>query len=73
MRDILEDLDAGRFLSDPDPVRRARQAMRTPLPKRFYEAAEAKADGDAWKVMLDGRPVRTPAGKQVVLPAQALA
>ena len=22
--DILEDLDAGRFLSDPDPVRRAR-------------------------------------------------
>ena len=38
MRDILNDLEAGKQLSDPDPVRRAQIQMKTPLPKRFYKA-----------------------------------
>ncbi|RVC58532.1 ATPase, partial [Mesorhizobium sp. M2A.F.Ca.ET.046.02.1.1] len=29
MRDILEDLEAGKLLSDPDPVRRAQIQMKT--------------------------------------------
>ncbi|TIM20953.1 MAG: ATPase, partial [Mesorhizobium sp.] len=37
MRDILNDLEAGKYLSDPDPVRRAQIQMKTPLPKRFYK------------------------------------
>ena len=37
MRDILNDLEAGKQLSDPDPVRRAQIQMKTPLPKRFYK------------------------------------
>lgn len=73
MRDILNDLDAGRFPSDPDPMRRARQAMRTPLPKRFYKAALAEWKEEAWRVLLDGRPVRTPAGAALRLPTGALA
>ena len=28
MRDILNDLEAGTFLSDPDPVKRAQLQMR---------------------------------------------
>jgi chaperone required for assembly of F1-ATPase len=39
MRDILNDLEAGKFLSDPDPVRRAQIQMKTHLPKRFYKVA----------------------------------
>ncbi|TIT50673.1 MAG: ATPase, partial [Mesorhizobium sp.] len=37
MRDILNDLEAGKQLSDPDPVRRAQIQMKTHLPKRFYK------------------------------------
>ena len=36
MRDILNDLEAGKYLSDPDPVRRDQIQMKTPQPKRFY-------------------------------------
>lgn len=73
MRDLLNDLDAGRFLSDADPMRRAQAGMKTPLPSRFYrEALAGEADG-AWRVLLDGRPVRTPAGTVLDLPTQALA
>src|SRR5690606_24339312 len=60
MRDLLNDLEAGRHLSDPDPVERARQAMKTPQPKRFYrEAGVAEGEG-GFEVRLDGRPARTP-------------
>ena len=37
MRDILNDLEAGKQLSDPDPVRRAQIQMKAPVAKRFYE------------------------------------
>jgi len=68
MRDILNDLEAGKLLSDPDPVRRAQIQMRTPLPKRFYKAVSVEADGDAFGVRLDGKPVRTPGKALLALP-----
>ncbi len=41
--------------------------------KRFWkEATTAPADG-GWQVLLDGRPVRTPAKAPLILPTQALA
>lgn len=44
-----------------------------PLPKRFYEeAATGEADG-AFRVLLDGRPIRTPGKNLVALPTRALA
>ncbi|WP_028035669.1 ATP12 family chaperone protein [Chelativorans sp. J32] len=73
MRDILKDLDDGRQFSDPDPIRRAQNQMRRELPKRFYERVEVSGDGDSWKVLLDGRPVRTPLGSELVLPNEAAA
>ncbi|WP_309086529.1 ATP12 family protein [Chelativorans sp.] len=73
MRDILNDLDQGRQYADQDPMRRAQQNMRNPLPKRFYERVEVTGEGGGWKVLLDGRAVRTPAGAELVLPTEAAA
>lgn len=73
MRDILNDLEAGRLLSDPDPMRRAQIQMRTPLPKRFYkQVAVAEGEG-GFVVKLDGRPVRTPGKAMLVLPVESAA
>jgi chaperone required for assembly of F1-ATPase len=71
MRDVLNDLQAN--VSDPDPVRRAQAHMRTPLPKRFYEQASVAPAEAGFAVLLDGRPVKTPARRPVVLPTEAAA
>ena len=43
-------------------------------PRRFYKAVEVVPDdGGGFAVRLDGRPVRTPRGGRLVLPARALA
>ena len=42
-------------------------------PRRFYKAVEVRADGSGWSVTLDGRALRSPAGKPLVAPAPALA
>ncbi|MGN6304164.1 MAG: ATP12 family chaperone protein [Mesorhizobium sp.] len=73
MRDILSDLEAGKLLSDPDPVRRAQIQMRTPLPKRFYKAVSVEQDGEVFGVRLDGKPVRTPGKALLALPNEAAA
>jgi chaperone required for assembly of F1-ATPase len=74
MRDILIDLEAGRYLSDADPVKRARNQARAALPKRFYKAATAAlSEVGNHVVQLDGRPVRTPAGAVLVVPTAAAA
>jgi len=41
--------------------------------KRFYKAAEATPSDDGWSVTLDGRPIRTPAKRPLVVPTEALA
>lgn len=41
--------------------------------KRFWEEARAEECRDGWHVLLDMRPVRTPAGRAVVVPLRALA
>ena len=47
--------------------------MNAPKPKRFYESAEAvEADG-GYGISLDGKPVRTPAGRPLAVPGAALA
>lgn len=71
MRDLLEGMDTG----DPgeDPVARARAAQRVPLPKRFYaEVGVGEAEG-GYTILLDGRPVRTPARGLLKAPTRALA
>jgi len=73
MRDILEDLEAGKLLSDPDPVRRAQIQMKTPLPKRFYKTVSTAPVENGFAVHLDGRPVRTPGKALMVLPTESAA
>jgi chaperone required for assembly of F1-ATPase len=49
------------------------KAENRELPRRFYEAAEAAPDEGGWRILLDGRPVKTPAKKTLLLPSDALA
>ena len=73
MRDILEDLEAGKLLSDPDPVRRAQIQMKAHLPKRFYATASVAKVDDGFAVHLDGKPVRTPGKALLALPTEPAA
>jgi chaperone required for assembly of F1-ATPase len=41
--------------------------------RRFYKEATAVADGDVWRIALDGKIVKTPARNPLSLPTQALA
>jgi chaperone required for assembly of F1-ATPase len=72
MRDIFEEI----FINEPlDPMESARQGARPQLRKRFYERAgvgEALADG-GFPIVLDGKPVRTPARRHLAAPTHALA
>lgn len=73
MRDLLNDLEAGRLLSDANPMRRAQNQMRAPLPKRFYKTSGVEPQEDRFFIQLDGRPVRTPAASVLLLPTEAAA
>lgn len=70
MRELFDEA-AGQ--SPLDPQERARQAARPPRRKRFYgEVGVAEAAG-GFAITLDGKPIRTPSGRQVVIPARELA
>src|SRR5674476_1186718 len=61
MRDIFTEI----YRTQPlDPMESARQGARVTLRKRFYERAavgEAAGEGGGYPILLDGKPVRTPA------------
>jgi chaperone required for assembly of F1-ATPase len=42
-------------------------------PRRFYKAATATPVESGWGILLDGRPLRSPAKRPFVLPTEALA
>ncbi len=73
MREILGNLEAGRLLSDPDPVRRAQNQMKVAATKRFYQAVAVEKGPDGFEIRLDGKAVKTPSGKPVLLPTEAAA
>lgn len=41
--------------------------------KRFYREVTVAAEADGWRVLLDGRGVRTPGGAAQIVPTEALA
>lgn len=41
--------------------------------KRFYKDVSIAPDGAGWRVLLDGRAIRTPQGRAQLIPTQALA
>ncbi len=50
-----------------------RERYERPLPRRFYKEVEvAEADG-GWRILLDGKALRTPLKRPFVVPSRALA
>lgn len=70
MREILEELSGQPPV---DPVERAKELSRRELPKRFYEKVGVEERDGGHAVLLDGRPVRTPARRVLAFPSAALA
>jgi chaperone required for assembly of F1-ATPase len=70
LRDIFTDLFAAER---PDPVEAARRAMRPPPPRKFYQKAGVEEAERGFRVVLDGRPVRTPARGFLIAPSRRLA
>jgi len=70
MRELFEEV-AGQ--SPRDPREAARQSARTPQRKRFYKEADVAETEGGFAITLDGKPIRTPSGRQVVIPSRALA
>ena len=70
MRDMFEEI----FANDPlDPTEAARRAMRPALKRRFYTSVGIAREADGFAIVLDGRPVRTPARRALAAPTQPLA
>lgn len=71
MREIFEEI----FVNQPlDPMESARRSMRASLRKRFYKEAGVGDEGEGGvPVLLDGKPVRTPAREVLSAPTRALA
>ena len=79
MRDLLwfdpngEPAAPDQVLSHPDPVKRAQAAMKRDLPKRFWTEVSVGACDAGFRVLLDGRPVKTPGKRDLAMPTQRLA
>lgn len=70
MRELFEDI----FQNQPlDPTEAARRNMRPALRARFYQSASAAEGEEGFEVLLDGRPVWTPARRRLAAPMRALA
>ncbi|NWG24968.1 MAG: ATPase [Pseudorhodoplanes sp.] len=70
MREILDDIEKGNPL---DPMESARRNMRTPLRKRFYKDVTVESDAQGHRILLDGKILKTPSRRPVVVPTRALA
>lgn len=79
MRDLLwfdpsaEASAPDRVLSHPDPVERARAAQKRNLPKRFWKEVAVEATDAGFRILLDGRSVKTPLKRELCLPSADVA
>ena len=69
MEELFEDI----FSEPIDPIAAARRAVRPQLCRRFYARAGVEESKDGFAVVLDGRPVKTPARRTLAAPVRALA
>jgi chaperone required for assembly of F1-ATPase len=72
MRDVFEEIFALESLDPVDPRELARRNMRA-LKRRFYATAAVREEEDGFAVMLDERPVKTPARRGLATPRRLLA
>lgn len=66
---FARDMDPAAY----DPVASARLAMKPTYPKRFFKEAAAGPSDEGWRLLLDGRPARTPGRNPLAFPSEALA
>ena len=70
MRDIFDDI----YKHNPlDPEESVRRSTRVDLRKRFYEKAAVEPGEGRFRILLDGKPVKTPARRVLTAPSHALA
>jgi chaperone required for assembly of F1-ATPase len=72
MRDMFEEIFALPSQEAVDPAAAARRNMRA-LRRRFYKEVAVRDDPPGFAVVLDGRPIRTPARRTLALPRRPLA
>ena len=70
MRELFDEV-AGQ--SPLDPQEAVRRTTRGPQRKRFYSSTGIGETKGGFAVTLDGKPIRTPSGHQVIVPERAIA
>jgi chaperone required for assembly of F1-ATPase len=70
MRDIFQEIFAKE---PPDPEAAVRRGFPARLRKRFYAKAEIGEGAGGFAILLDGKPVKTPARRALAAPMRALA
>jgi chaperone required for assembly of F1-ATPase len=70
MRELFEE-PSGKSPLDPEEA--VRRTMRKPRRKRFYAEAGVAEGTGGFAITLDGKPIRTPSGRQVVAPSRQIA
>jgi len=70
MRELFDEV-AGK--SPVDPMESARRSARAPQRKRFYASAAVSETDGGYAITLDGKPIKTPSGRQVIVPARTIA
>jgi chaperone required for assembly of F1-ATPase len=70
MRELFDEV-AGK--SPLDPQEAVRRTTRGPQRKRFYAGAGVAEGKSGFSVTLDGRPIKTPSGQEVMAPARSIA
>ena len=79
MRDLLwfdpsaEPAAPDQVLSHPDPIQRARAAQKRDLPKRFWKEVAVEPVDGGFRILLDGRAVKTPGKRELRLASAEVA
>jgi chaperone required for assembly of F1-ATPase len=70
MRELFDEV-AGQ--SATDPLEAARRSARPSQRKRFYSVADVSEVDNGFAIALDGKPIKTPSGRPVIVPALSIA
>ncbi len=70
MRELFDEI-AGQ--SETNPMQAAQRAARAVQRKRFYKECAVGESDDGFTVTLDGKPIKTPSGRVVVVTVRSLA
>src|SRR5882724_2627395 len=70
MRELFDEV-AGK--SGLDPEEAVRRATRVPYRKRFYAGAGVAGADGGFAILLDGKPIKTPSGRQLIAPRREIA